>query len=126
MLEFFDFEYPAQMYFNPDVYNYAISWDTSFEKTKRFYAACAAVMEMFAMMDAERAAEFLANNKRCDGNTLKPILGSDLQSSHVLAVFRLGHFKPAAIDYFCFASDDLTMTWHKIRAQWFGINTVGL
>lgn len=40
MLEFFDFEYPAQMYFNPDVYNSAISWDTSFEKTKRFYAAC--------------------------------------------------------------------------------------
>ena len=31
----------------------------------------AALMEMFAMMDAERAAEFLANNKRFDGNTLK-------------------------------------------------------
>ena len=46
----------------------------------------AALMEMFAMMDAERAAEFLANNERFDGNTLKPILGSDLQSSPVLAL----------------------------------------
>ena len=38
-----------------------------------------ALMEMFAMMNAERAAEFLLScNGQIDGSTLKPTLGSDL------------------------------------------------